>query len=188
MKIERICKNVGWDGESYFCMRCGKAGYSTKEQAMGHLAKCKVRDIIAKLPSQPASHLASQPPSQPATYNLAELPTKLPSDTSVIERLLAMQGQQIAEIKQEQGKLSNEATHLMALNQVNEGSGFLGITAKGWLIIVGVAIVAFVFGRETKHCDCSVGDYPYKRSRNIGSGFGTAMASRIAGKFIDRIF
>jgi hypothetical protein len=181
MNIKRVCKNVGHDGESFFCMRCGKAGYTTKEQAMGHLAKCKSR--MSVLASQPASQL----PSQPATYNLAELstelPTKLPLDVSAIEHLLSVQGQQIADIKQYQARMFNEVPHMQAVEQMQ----FLGISAKGWVIIAIIAFVGYSLGRE--HCECDNSDNKNnRRPRNGGSGFGSNMAGKIAGKFIDKMF
>jgi hypothetical protein len=181
MNIERVCKNVGHDGSSFFCMLCGKAGYTTKEQAMGHLAKCKSR--MSVLASQPASQL----PSQSATYNLAELPTKLPTklplDMSAIEHLLSVQGQEIADIKQYQARMSNEVPHLQAVGQMQ----FLGVSADGWIIIAVIGIVAYSLGRE--HCSCDYSDYKNNRHpRNGGSGFGSNMAGKIAGKFIDKIF
>ena len=48
MNVTKICENVGHDGESFFCMRCGKAGYSTKAQAIGHLVICKSRKSIRR--------------------------------------------------------------------------------------------------------------------------------------------
>ena len=178
MNIRRICKNVGHDGESYFCMRCGKAGYSTKEQAMGHLAKCKARETATVLPSQPASQLASQPASNLANLP-AQLPTILPLGTSAIERQLMVFGQQLSEIKQEQSKLSNETTHMVAMNNQDFFSG------KGLLILVVIGVVAYLLGRENCSCDYSVGGTVRRTKSN---GFGSAMAGKIAGKFIDKVF
>jgi len=35
-----VSKNIGFDGSTYFCKRCGKAGYGKATQVRGHLAMC----------------------------------------------------------------------------------------------------------------------------------------------------
>lgn len=183
MNIEKVCKNVGHDGESYFCMLCGKAGYSTKEQAMGHLAKCKSRM------SSLASHLASQPPSQPATTSLAELPTELPiptklSDMSAIVHLLSVQGQQMAEMKQQYQKVYNEVPHLQAVQQM----GFLGIPNNTWIWIVGIGIgllLVYKLGQESKcHCDVNMGS----SRRRLGSTLQDKVTDKAISYGISRLF
>lgn len=176
MNIKKVCKNVGHDGEGYFCMLCGKAGFTKEEQAIGHLAKCKARkNKKSELPN--SSQLQ-------ASYKLADLPDNLPtelsSSTSNIERLLAVQGQQISDIRNDQAKLSNEATHLMAMN--NQSSGF---DSRGLLMLIAIGVVAYLLGRESCSCDCSVSG---TNRKTRSGGFGSAMAGKIAGKVIDKVF
>lgn len=35
-----VSDNIGFDGSSFFCRRCGKAGYERATQVRGHLAMC----------------------------------------------------------------------------------------------------------------------------------------------------
>lgn len=35
-----VSVNIGFDGGTYFCKRCGKAGYERATQVRGHLAMC----------------------------------------------------------------------------------------------------------------------------------------------------
>lgn len=35
-----VSANIGFDGSTYFCKRCGKAGYARATQVRGHLAMC----------------------------------------------------------------------------------------------------------------------------------------------------
>ncbi len=35
-----VSANIGFDGSTYFCKRCGKAGYGKATQVRGHLALC----------------------------------------------------------------------------------------------------------------------------------------------------
>jgi len=41
MKITKVKEGVGFDGETYFCMRCGKAGFKSPAAVVGHLAHCQ---------------------------------------------------------------------------------------------------------------------------------------------------
>lgn len=66
--MSKVCKDVGWDGESFYCLRCGKAGFKSEASARGHLSQCKGRAIGRGVPTAieegvPASYLASQCPS-----------------------------------------------------------------------------------------------------------------------------
>lgn len=40
MKGFNVSENIGFDGNSYYCRRCGKAGYGKPTQVRGHLGLC----------------------------------------------------------------------------------------------------------------------------------------------------
>ena len=40
-KAFNVSENIGFDGYSYYCRRCGKAGYQKPTQVRGHLAMCR---------------------------------------------------------------------------------------------------------------------------------------------------
>jgi hypothetical protein len=40
MKPFNVSENIGFDGYSYYCRRCGKAGYAKATQVRGHLSLC----------------------------------------------------------------------------------------------------------------------------------------------------
>lgn len=48
--MTQVCKDVGWDGDGFYCLRCGKAGYKSEAQARGHLSQCKGRAISRGVP------------------------------------------------------------------------------------------------------------------------------------------
>ena len=176
MDIKRMCKNVGHDGETYFCMRCGKAGFDSKAKAIGHQAQCPAKESnLGALPLPTTTTDSHQ------TTTTLPLPSMiLPPDMKAIERMLTMQGQQIADIKKYQERYSNEVPHMQAVNS----QGFLGINKNVWIGAGVLIFIAYMLGRENCHCDCST----INRSRNRVSGLGSNMAGKIAGKFIDRIF
>jgi hypothetical protein len=46
---------VGFDGSSYFCLRCGQAGFQTRAAAIGHLAQCGKPVQVYQLPATDAA-------------------------------------------------------------------------------------------------------------------------------------
>lgn len=178
MNIKKVCKNVGYDGKDYFCMRCGKAGFETKAQAVGHQSQCKAKNInLGVLPPPPTTtdHHQTTTIIPPSTTTLPP-----PKTESTIERQLMIVGQQISEIKQKQDILSNETTHMVAMN--NQSSIF---DSKGLLMLIAIGVVAYLLGRENCSCDCSVSGTTRKTK---SSGIGSAMGTKIFGKFIDKVF
>ena len=185
MDIVKVCKNVGWDGESFFCMRCYRAGFATKAQAVGHQSQCRANEISlgytttqdTKLPPPPSAPLP--PPPELYTTTSSTLP---PSDQlSFFERQLILFGQQVSEIKQEQVKLANETAHELAVKNQNPLANVDWRKVIAWGI--GIAVVAFLIGRETKVCHCGV-EAP-KSGSSRGKSLGSSVASKVKDKVIN---
>lgn len=49
--MTKVCKDVGWDGKGFYCLRCGKAGFKSEASARGHLSQCKGRAIGRGVPA-----------------------------------------------------------------------------------------------------------------------------------------
>ena len=162
MNIERICKNVGHDGESFFCMRCGKAGFDTKAKAVGHQSQCRARNANLVVP--PSTTTTTLPPPD------VVLP---PSNT---ERQLAGLIQDIAEMKQQYASVYNEGPHLQAVQQM----GFLGISRENWLIIGVIALIAYSMGQKSS-CRCPVSD---GSSRRTYGRMGSSIQDKVTDKAI----
>ena len=169
MNIDKICKNVGWDGSSYFCMRCGKAGFDTKAKAVGHQSQCRARN--ASLVPPPTTTTTTPPPS---TTTLPPPDMVLPP--SNIERQLAGIVQDISEIKQQSSKVYNEGPHLQGVQQM----GFLGISKENWLIIGVVILIAYSMGQKSS-CRCPVGD---GSSRRTNGRLGSSIQDKVTDKAI----
>lgn len=41
--MTQVSKNVGFDGESFYCIKCGRAGFRSELAARGHLGSCRGR-------------------------------------------------------------------------------------------------------------------------------------------------
>jgi hypothetical protein len=195
MNIQKVCNNVAQDIDTreFFCMRCGHAGYSTKEQAMGHQAQCPVRKKGFKV----GGYLASQPAS---LHGVNELPSKppisetLPSPDMVIpqsdiQRQLALVTMELAEIKKTQAKFfENEIPHMQAVQQL----GSLGVPTV-WIVVGAIALVMLMF-REDKPCNCESESEETKKKKppkspsSIVSNIVTRSASKIVDKTIDKFF
>lgn len=181
MNIVKVCNNVAQDKDTkeYFCMRCGRAGYSTKEQAMGHQAQCLMRKKRFEI----GSYLASQPAS---LYGANKLPSKLPVSETVpspdmvipqsdIQRQLALVTMELAEIKQTQARFfENEIPHIQAVQQL----GSLGIPTI-WIVVGAIALIALMF-RENKPCNCEI------TQKKAPASFTMSLLSRFANKAVDK--
>jgi hypothetical protein len=154
MNIDKVCKNVGWDGESFFCMRCGKAGFNTKAKAVGHQSQCQARNASLVVPPP----TTTPPPDHHHITTTLPLAGMVPPPSN-IERQLAMFGQQIADMRQEQTKYTNEIPHLQAVQNM----GFLGISKEGWIIIGVVALLAYSMGHSSS-CRCPVNEGSSRRT------------------------
>lgn len=78
-------------------------------------------------------------------------------------------------------KLANETTHALAVNNQNPLANIDWRKVIAWGI--GIAVVAFLVGRETKVCHCNVEAFRSRSPR--GKSFGDSVASRVTDKAIN---
>lgn len=176
METKRICKNVSWDGESFFCMRCFKAGFKTKAQAVGHQAQCPANEINLGSPPPTTTSTTTTPP-----YSTILPPLSTSSPPQDTERQFIIFGQLLAEIKQDQAKLANETTHALAVKNQNPFSNVDWGKVIAWGI--GIAVISFLIGRETKVCYCGV-ETP-RSGLPRGKSLGNSVASKVTDKAIN---
>jgi FtsZ-binding cell division protein ZapB len=170
MEVKKICSGVGHDGTSFFCWNCGKAGYATKESAIGHQAKCSARHVKNEVPRSSApSSLGTSLGTSVARIELgSSLGTELdnlPQETSNAEHQLAVLVKQIEELKQTQVSLSNEIPHL------------LGINSNVWVFILIGAYVVYKMGQDST-CRCDVEGTSRRKS-------GSSIQDKITDKAIN---
>jgi hypothetical protein len=182
-EIKEICKNVYFDYENnvFFCQLCGKATFTTKAQAVGHLSQCPKKDSV----NRPPPTTISTPP--PYTMTLPPPKSDLLQAKASQERLSALYEKRLARIEERDALITNELPHIQAVQQI----GFLGITSQGWLMIGVVGFLAYMLGRS--FCRCDVGGSPQinqkkpsspKPVSDIVSNIATRVANRGADKFV----
>jgi len=183
MNVTRICENVGHDGESFFCMRCGKAGFDTKAKAVGHQSQCKARNAGLVVPPPPTT--TTPPPYTTTTdhHTTTTPPPDMVLPTSNTERQLAGIVQDISEMKQQYAKALNEGPHLEAVQQMQ----FLGISKEGWMIIGVVALIAYSLGHSSS-CRCPVNDNSSRRTGGRLSSIQDKVTDRAISYGISKIF
>ncbi len=181
MDIQRISKHVGHDGKNYFCWHCGIATFDSPLQVNGHQSVCTKRQI-------PVSNTPTTDTTNTTTLGgggggrggggLSAIPETKDTEIAIVRKEMS---EMKADMKAQYAKVFNELPHTNAVKNF----AFLGITKEGWAIFVIVALIAYSLGRSNCRCDSSDNN---KRSRNNGGSFGSNMAGKIAGKFIDKLF
>jgi len=183
MNIEKVCKNVGWDGVSFCCLRCNKAGFTSQAQAVGHQSQCTMNNKrLGALPQQevvvPASFGTTLPQYSGGGTTEVVVPAEV--DNKAIARMLMIQGQQILDIKK---YVSNEIPHQLA----NRENGFLGISKEGWMIIGVVALLAYSMGHSSS-CRCPVSEGAYRRTGGRLSSIQDKVTDKAISYGISRLF
>jgi len=200
--VRVVSDSLGYDGETYFCRLCGKAGYRSLAAAKGHLAQCPGK-MLQKHGVSPAVSAFSgspgggQPPGQlaAASYSWAGAGQNADLQTSSYQQQRqhlgladAGLGRQVAELSRQVSRLSNEYHHMVLERNV----GFdLGEFFRGkwfWTLAVGL-FLAYSFGRQ--NCSCPSLGEPSKSSgggRSLGSALSSKALDRVVSKGIDRIF
>jgi hypothetical protein len=186
--IKHICKNVGFDGASYFCELCGKSGFENEGKVVSHLGHCPNRAVKKGiLPTATANTTLGDT----ATTATTTTTTQDSKDTLQVPPTLMRELQRLVVVPIQQQlsalntKVTNENVHLMAMNNLNQTSDtLLGIPKSWWIIGAIVAGIFFFIGRETKVCHCSTSDYDY--GYNERSSRGRSVGSSLAYKAFNR--
>jgi hypothetical protein len=184
-EITNICKNVFYDHENnvFFCELCGRATFSTKAQAVGHLSQCPKKDSVNRPPPTTTTTTSTPPPY---TMTLPPPKSDLLQAKASQERLSALYEKRLARIEERDALVTNELPHLQAVQQM----GFLGITSQGWLIIGVVGFLAYMLGRSFCRCDVLGSPQINQKSpspkpvSNIVSSLATRLANRGSDKLL----
>jgi hypothetical protein len=202
-----VSENIGFDGYSYFCRRCGKAGYSKPTQVRGHLAMCEGTLIRKGLPPTTGYN-------QLATGNHAGLRDRGANQLQPVRAASfgALDGGQLQPVEvvvgggnyqldnqfqQLAGRISaleNEYRHsLMEMNRPKAESWVSKNIA--WLVLGGILLLVLLSGGLGQVCQSPTGVSGSQPVRSGGSPFsslgpklvGTAV-QRAMSKSIDRMF
>lgn len=169
--MKMISDSIGWDGVSFFCRRCGRAGYSKMAQVKGHLAMCPGRAVAKGAVPQLAAASCS-PVANAPFEGLQVLPTA--SQQQQLQPILASSyGQLDDRVKQ----LENEYNHMLVERNLPANDWFS--SNKNMLIIMAVSVVALYLVTRNSQCQCDNGS---KVVKNGMASFG----EKALAKFVDR--
>jgi len=188
--MRMISDNIGWDGSSFFCRRCGKAGYAKMAQVRGHLAMCPGRAI--------SKGAIPQPVSQPVATS-CNLVTAAPVGSLGISPT-ANQQQQLQpvatgynpagydQLVERVGTLENEYNHMLVERNIPSDDWF----SKNKNTVILIAIVAFGFIMMMQQNQSCNGDGSGKSSKSAFNSLGekalSQFVSRGVSKGVDSLF
>lgn len=195
MNVVNISDNIAWDGQHFFCRRCGKSGYKKMSQVRGHLAMCQGKAIQkGAIPqSQPVGNQL-QVVTTASKANLEGSPTGwqpqlaeavVPSYNQLYGNQLSGLSGLVGRIEKLEKKVENEVQHLLVQNNTSANDWFS--TNKGVVIVVAVGVVLLVLLLRESSCKCEA---PGGRTKanGIGSTLATRAVSKVVDKSLDRIF
>lgn len=175
--MTRICKGVFWDGTSYFCELCGRAGFQSEAQARGHLSQCKGRAIQQGKPSYepvvlpPAPSLVGGGAGASLGWSGGGGAGGGGGQNDLI--LVRLDG-----IEQQVKRLSNEYNHM--LQTYNAPANALSQGIPQWLMIGLLVLAGFWLIQSFSSSGCANTCETKARS-------GSNLKDRIAGKMSDKM-
>lgn len=173
-----VSVNIGFDGASYFCKRCGKAGYGKPTQVRGHLAMCP--GTLMRKGVEPTSS-SNQLQPLASDYNGGLSGGQLLQPLAVVEpvanpvanppvggyeQLISRLDTVVSEV----ATMKNHYNHVMGqINQPQYQSAkqdFFG-QYKGLIIVGAIIFFALILSQQSGKCEGLVGDKS-SRAANIG--------------------
>jgi len=183
MAAFNVSDSIGFDGRSYYCRRCGRAGYRKATQVRGHLAMCPgtmMRKGVSPttsynwLPSGNGAGLQNlganylQPVTGASGGDLGG---------SQLQPLEVVVGPSYEQLDRRISAMENEYQHL--LQQRNQ-------PAESWfnknmaLILLGGIILIALFSSMTQSCQCPTGESRTRRGPDMAK-----LSERVINKAAD---
>lgn len=186
--MSQVCKDVGHDGQGFYCLRCGKAGFKSEASARGHLAQCRGRAISRGVPVTDAAETYQQTSLESgagsSTVNGARIEGQLAgatpggqSTTFLPDTVQASPGW-FGDVDFRLKALENEYNHL--LMEKNQTPTYHPIQQdffsqyKGAIIIGALILFAMILSKQSGQCQVGSG--------NKGVGMGN-----IGGKALSKL-
>lgn len=203
--MKQVCKDVGWDGQGFCCLRCGKAEFKSEASARGHLSQCKGRAI-----SRGVFHPLVETVALPAPLGCCEqvlpaygggVPTTLlggaPGGTGGGQTTSLQSGSATEDpgwygVDQRLRSLENEYNHLLMQRNLQPAGFNVGdwfSQNKAVIIISVVALMIYVLSRQSE-CECPNGEVGKKVSKvgGLGQKALSKLTDRAISKSIDSLF
>lgn len=178
--MRQISESIAHDGKHFFCLRCGKSGYTKMAQVKGHLAMCPGTAIRkgAVLP-EPCCEQIQLAPASPSPVTGA-FSMGFP-DYSNYQQQQQQLGVRLA-------RLENEAHHMMMSRNQPESVTNWFSQNKGIIIIGSIVLFAVIMMNQNRQCPSFSGSGGGKAVGNIGEKALTKLMDRGISKAVDSLF
>jgi len=203
LSVKQVCKDVGWHGGSFYCLRCGKAGFQSEAQARGHLAQCKGRAIQRGVLHSPVgvapdpnlsggqilplavggagAHTYQLGGSAPGGSGGGQTSSISPDWYTINQRMATLEN-----------TVYNENYHLLMQRNLQPAGFSVGdwfFHNKGFIIISAVALLILLAGRDSS-CECPDGSKGVSKSKvgGLGQKALSKLTDRAISKSIDSLF
>lgn len=162
-----VSANIGFDGATYFCKRCGKAGYERPTQVRGHLAMCP--GTLMRKGVEPTSSCNY---SQPLVtgYNAGLSGGQLVEEVVVAGPLSNPVDSRYEELAGRIATMENHYNHVMqSVNQPEYQPAQQDFFSqyKSLIIVGAIILFAFILSERSGKCQGLAGDKT-SRAGNIG--------------------
>lgn len=202
--VKKISDNIGFDGSYFFCLRCGKAGYSSVAQVRGHLSVCPGTAIrkgllpatCNPLASVQRAGLATQVPAsglnplgnaQEASLQNFQVPAPAPALGYLpgADYQQAAILQELGTHRQEISQLQNEYSHMLVQKNAPLSGGDWFSQNKGLIIILGLLLLVVLLKQQP----CRLGGGEKASSLpTFGEKALSQLTSRAISKGVDSFF
>ena len=195
--MKQVCKDVGWDGQGFCCLRCGKAGFQSEAQARGHLAQCRGRAIERGVFHPPVGTVTFPAPSgcceQVLPARGGGVPTPLFGGAPGGGETTSLQGGYATDypgwypgVDQRLKALENEYNHLLMQRNLQP----TGFSIGDWFFqnkaVVIISVVALMIYLSSKKSECECPDGKAGRRVNRASGFGEKALNKLTDRAITK--
>lgn len=187
-----VSENIGFDGYSYYCRRCGKAGYQRATQVRGHLAMCP--GTLSRKGILPTTTYNQLPTGNGAALQHREANQLQPlraasggdAGGSQLLQPLAVVGPvdnhlagNYQELDRRVAAIENEYAHL--LYQRNRPQQSWPSKNIAWIVLAGIMLIGLLSGMG-QSCECPAPGSPPKRSSGPRM---TKLSERVMNKAAD---
>ena len=183
MDIKPVCKDVGWDGQSFCCLRCGRAGFTSEASARGHLSQCR-GTLIQKglvLPPPPAANFGGLYGGGAGAGAGGGGGGQIALQQQPLNQY-GQPGGRWNEFDYRLGRLENEYNHLLVRNNTPKQESWLSQNF-GWLVLGGIMLIALFSAFGQNQCPVpagGAGSSPKRSGPDINK-----LSERILNKGVD---
>jgi len=178
--MRQISESIAHDGKFFFCLRCGRSGYTKMAQVKGHLAMCPGTAVRkGAVPSKPCCEEVQLVPASSSPAQGAFL-MGFPD--------LANYQQQQQQLRSDVNQLKNEAHHMMLSRNLTEPGEDWFSRNRGVIIIGAIVLFAVMMMKQNCQCPSVSGSGGGRIAGNVGEKTLAKLMDRGISKAVDSLF